>query len=189
MNDLSTKETHRYWEPDVAFEVWKHHASIGGADKDRMIQIATLLLGFSVAIVGFTFKEGIDSGKVVEPVAVAFLAFAGAIISCACAVMTLLYGGYANRNWAKADQIARDYDWKRLDPNDSPFYQVGESEESPSSRRVAWALEHSGPKLPHKQLAPVFEWFFGLSLLSLLMHLSILGWSIWTLICLSTACN
>jgi len=35
----------------------------------------------------------------------------------------------------------------------------------------------SGPKPPHKQLAPVFEWFFGLSLTSLVMHLAIMVWS------------
>ena len=53
---------------DNAFEAWKYHASVGGADKDRMIQIATWLLGFSAAIIGFIFKEAVNSNKIVEPV-------------------------------------------------------------------------------------------------------------------------
>ena len=99
--------------------------------------MATLFLGFSAAIVGFTFKEGIKSDKIVEPVAVACVAIAGVIISFASAVMTLVYGGYANWNWAKADQIARDYDWKHLDPSDSPFPKAEGSGER-RSRLVAW---------------------------------------------------
>jgi hypothetical protein len=186
LSDPNTEEPPKYWKPEVAFEVWKHHASIGGADKDRMIKIASLLLGFSAAIVGFTFKEGIQYNKIVEPVAVACLAFAGIIISCASAVMTLLYGGYANRNWAKADQIADDYGWKRLSPSDSPFAKAEGSEEK-VSRHVTWALNQSASRPPHKQLAPIFEWFFALSLISLMMHLAILFWSIWTLSCRGTA--
>jgi hypothetical protein len=179
MDEVITSETHRSWKEEVAFEVWKYHASIGGADKDRMIQIATLLFGFSAAIVGFIFKEGVKTNQIVEPVAVSCLAIAGALVSLASAFITLLYGGYANRNWAKADQIAKDYGWKRLAPNDSPFPEAERLAERPLSL-VGCALRLSATKLPDKQLAPVFEWFFGLSLVSLLMHLSILFWSLST---------
>ena len=41
------KTTEKTWSDDekLAFEVWKYYGGIGGADKDRMINIVTWLLG------------------------------------------------------------------------------------------------------------------------------------------------
>jgi len=179
MDNINSTKCH--WEEGAALEVWKHHASTGGADKDRMITIASLLLGFSVAIVAFTFKEAKSYQELIGSVGVVFLASAGIAVSIASALITLIYGGYANRNWAKADQIAHDYKWERLYPLDSPFAPNIGSDEYPPCR-VAWALRQSGPKATHKELAPVFECFFWLSVASGGMHLLILLWGIWTLL-------
>jgi hypothetical protein len=87
------------------------------------------------------------------------------------------YLGYANWNWAKADQIAKDYDWSRLDPTDSPIEALG----IPTKRvccLVTWALRQATPKPAHEKLAPVFWCFFWLSVASFLVHLFVLAWSI-----------
>lgn len=97
-----------------AFEAWKHYAAAGGADKDRMIQIATLLLGFSAAIAGFIFDHAVKGSHVTEPLAAAGLSIGGMIVAFASALVTLLYGGYANRNWARAERIARSSGWFEL---------------------------------------------------------------------------
>ena len=43
--------------PDQDIELWKHHASFGGEDKNRMVTIASFLLGFSAAIVGYIVER------------------------------------------------------------------------------------------------------------------------------------
>jgi hypothetical protein len=157
------------------FEAWKYFAEVGGADKDRMITIATLLLGLSAGIVSFTFTTAFKANEIVEPQAAIFMALAGLVVSFASSLLTLTYGGYASWNWAKADQIARDQKWTRLYPDDSPF--------SPKDIRERWfltrfALSQGEPKLPPTRLAPIFWCFFWLSLFAFGMHLSILLWSV-----------
>lgn len=173
MNQQSERKS--TWSENVAFEAWRHHAAIGGADKDRMIQIATLLLGFSAAIIGFTFKEAIKNNEVVEPLAAICLSLIGMVVSVASGVMTLLYGGYANRNWAKADQIAHEAQFSRLEPTDSPF--PPEAGSAKRSALVDWALRESEPRTAHVKLAPIFWWFFWLSVVAFAIHLLILVWS------------
>ena len=92
------------WDDDekLAFEVWKYYGGIGAADKDRMIQIVTWLLGFSAAIIGFYYA----SGKLVEPLGKVLLIVIGILVSLLAAFVALLYGGYAAWNWAIADRIA-----------------------------------------------------------------------------------
>ena len=59
MSETAARQT---WDDEkLAFEAWKYYEGVGGADKDRMIQIVTWLLGFSAAIIGFQ-----ASGKLTE---------------------------------------------------------------------------------------------------------------------------
>ena len=145
-----------------------------------MIQIATLLLGFSAGIVAFTFSETLKENKVVEPLVAIFLSIVGIIIACISGIITLLYGGYANWNWAKADQIANDNDWDRLDPKDLPPKMEDAIQKS---SLVGWALKQSRSKLPHEKLAPIFYWFLVVSFLSFSVHFVILIWSIISIGC------
>jgi hypothetical protein len=118
-----------------------------------MVQIATVLLGLSAAIVAFVLREPVESGRFVDAFAAGYLSAVGIMVSGACVLITLVYGGYANRNWAKADQLAQDYGWRRLDPEDSPFPPRDE-EPGQASWLVAWALRQSEPRPTHKKLAP-----------------------------------
>jgi hypothetical protein len=173
MTTSDAKKDPRHWREEVAFEVWRHHASTGGADKDRMIQIATMLLGFSAALAAFTLREAGRPNLVGEHVVPRCLAIVGLITSFASACVTLVYGGYANWNWAKADQIARDYEWWRLYPGDSPIAALGGPPKG--FTLVGWALNQAKPRPAHTDLAPVFWYFFWFSVASFGVHLSLLA--------------
>jgi hypothetical protein len=162
-----------------AFEAWKHYAAAGGADKDRMIQIATLLLGFSAAIAGFTFDHAVKGHQITEPLAAAGLSIGGMIVAFASALVTLLYGGYANRNWARAEQIAESYGWSELQRANTPLGSSKKTTPAPSVL-ASWALYHSNPHPLDLRLAPVFLWFFLISALSFCAHLSIFLWTVLT---------
>lgn len=101
---------------NLALEVWKYYQGIGGADKDRMIQIVTWLLGFSAAIIGFY-----ASGKLTEQLATVLLIVIGIFVSLLAAYVALLYGSYAAWNWSIANQIAHDYKWDEQKTNFNPF--------------------------------------------------------------------
>ena len=133
-----------------AFEVWKHYAATGGADKNWMI-LVIWLLGFSAGIIGFY-----ATGKLVKvPCAVIFL---GILISLLAAATSLLYGAYAAWNWAIADQIAKKYNWKEQRPDYNPF----------EGAKISWAVQLAGPC--ENRIAPIFWLFFGASLVSLGVH-------------------
>jgi hypothetical protein len=110
-------------------------ASVGGADKDRMVQITTWLLGFSAGILSLH-----ATGKLTAPWAPILLIVLGILVSALAAFVALLYGGYATWRWAIADQIAtaeakiaEAYPWSVLLPtNDLPSPQ-------PDPARVATA--------------------------------------------------
>jgi len=172
---------HRPWEAALACELWKHHASAGGADKDRMVQISTWLLGLSAAIIGFTLTKGIELSKLKEPIVAGLLAGVGLGISLVAALIVLIYGGYANWRWAEADQIADAYDWDYLLPTNSPFDTAKDRYKDESDNRnplVGFALRRAEPRLPHKKLAPIFWIFFWGAVFSFLIHLFVLMWSI-----------
>ena len=97
MNDPQS----RSHDESFALEVWKHYGGVGGADKDRMVQIVTWLLGFSAAIIGFY-----ASGELSRPLGTSLLFVIGALISLLSAYVALLYGSYASWNWSIADRIA-----------------------------------------------------------------------------------
>ncbi len=46
--------------PDQDLELWKHHASFGGEDKNRMVTIASRLLGGSAAILLYILDKQVD---------------------------------------------------------------------------------------------------------------------------------
>ena len=150
MNDTAS-------DPKQAFEVWKHYAATGGADKDWMIQIVTWLLGFSAGIIGFY-----ATGKLTKAAwAVIFL---GILISLLAAATSLLYGAYAAWNWAIADQIAKKYNlWEEQRPDYNPF----------EGAKVSWVMRLAGPC--ENRIAPVFWLFFIASLVSLGVHVFLLS--------------
>jgi hypothetical protein len=158
MND--TKK--RTWsEPKDAFEVWKHYAATGGADKNWMIQIVTWLLLLSAGIIGFYATDRLREEAEV------LVILLGILISLLAAVTALLYGGYAAWNWAIADQIAKNYDWTEQCPDYYPF----------QSSAVAWTA-----KIPiclakpcQNRIAPIFWLFFLGSLASLVAHVYLLS--------------
>jgi hypothetical protein len=160
------------WTNTEAIDLWKAYAGTGGADKNWMINICNWLLGFSIAVIGFAFAQGIHTKLVSEPIAYAILAFFGFMLSIVSAFVTLIYGGYANWNWAKADQIARVYKWKILDPYDDPWTderkKLGSSLFARLSRRLIAPADSYG------RLAPIFIIYLTLSLLSAGVHIIIM---------------
>ncbi len=161
MSDQSTNSTsgHAWETEDLAFEVWKYYASVGGADKNLMIQISTWLLGFSAGILGF-----FSTGKLPIPWAAELLICLGILVSLLAAFVALLYGGYATWNWAIADQIAKDYDWSLLLPTNNPI-----PKRTALSRPALWLAKPYPGKV-----APIFWIFFMISLASAVVHIVLL---------------
>ena len=151
------------WGDDekLAFKVWKYYGGIGGADKDRMIQIVTWLLGFSAAIIGFYASD-----KLAEPLGTVFLIVIGIFVSLLAAFIALLYGGYAARNWSIADQIACDYEWTEQMPDYNPF----------EGAKTRWTATFSLwlAKPCKNRIAPVFWVFYWVSLGSSIVHVNLL---------------
>jgi hypothetical protein len=158
--------TRSWTEEKLAFEVWKYYGTVGGADKDRMIQISTWLLGFSAGILGL-----FATGKLTVPIAVFWLLFLGILVSVLAAIVALMYGGYATRNWAIADQIATTYAWPELLPTNNPI---------PKST-ACWLAKRAFKfaKPCPGELAPVFWLFFFASITSAVVHLGLLVWLCW----------
>ena len=155
--------TRKTWNDDekLAFEVWKYHGGIGGADKNTMIKIVTWLLGFSSAMIGFY-----ATGKVTEPLASVLLIVLGVLFSVLAAFTALLYGGYATWNWATADRIAEAYNWTELRPNYNPFAR---SKAHWPSAFPLWLAKPCQDKI-----APVFWLFFVVSIASFCVHVALL---------------
>jgi len=161
--------------PDFAFQAWEHFSSTGGIDKNTMVTVVSWLLGFSGAIIGYIVTQKINPDRFVlrQPVATLFLAGLGIVTSFAAGFVALLYGGYANRNWGRAHEIARARGWHDL------------LSEKPSSLRhsrpislAAIATRLAGPQDCAKKLAPVFLVFMGLAVTSVGFHLTCLLWAI-----------
>jgi hypothetical protein len=145
--------------PDQDLELWKHYASFGGQDKNTMVTIASWLLAGSVAMLAFIWNELISTKAldinsiltIAYPTRALGIAGLGAGVSTLAAYISLLYGGYANRNWEKADRIAANRGWKDLLPShDAP------SGYSLNAIARRWARDCE----PEKTLPPVFRWYF-----------------------------
>jgi hypothetical protein len=189
-------------------ELWKHHATFGGEDKNRMVVIASWLLGFSAVILAQVEYHLDDFGRLTlnQPERAAPYAAIGAIVSITTAFVALVYGGYANRNWYKADEIASSEEWTDLLPPEAatealkaPWYrrrlirrswsrsllphsQVrhGKTTDISWRRRSpnTWAWLLARPCDPTKDLAPVFKLFLSLASGSLLLHIGVIVWSL-----------
>ena len=157
--------------------MWKKFAETGGADKDRMVHVCNWLLSFSVAIIGVAFAKGVDPSIVTKGAAIAILGGLGLLLSIASALVTIIYGGYANWNWAKADQIARVYHWDILKPKDEPWTAMQKLQDS--CLLAKWGRCWSAPADTYSRLAPIFNLYFVLALLSAFVHIIIMGMACW----------
>jgi hypothetical protein len=159
---------------EADLELWKHHASFGGEDKNRMVSIATWLLGGSAAVLwyiltslDFTAPFGLK-----EPLRILGAAILGIGVSVLAVYVSLLYGRYSNQNWYKADYIARNRGWYDLLPlreNDIPEIELNGIAYRLNRLAIRWAR----PCKPEERLAPVFEVFFLGAMILFLLHL---GW-------------
>jgi hypothetical protein len=170
MNDLGSAKgrslSGRAVEHDL--ELWKHYAAIGGEDKNRMATIASWLLGFSAAIHWGVAAHLAGTGEVLFDNIryVRMTSSVGIVIAITAAYVSLLYGGYSNQNWQRADEIATSRKWLDLVPD--------------YSRKQTWSLNRlldsiakslARPCDPQRRLAPVFIAFFLLAVASMLIHL------------------
>jgi hypothetical protein len=180
---------------DQDLELWKHHASTGGKDKDRMVTIASWLLGFSAVILWYIVTNLIVSKtlELREPKIAILTAVLGIGVSILALYISLLYGGYSNQNWGKADKIACCRKWCDLLPSTEPSPRhddrhKAEAEPTREQQNLVVRLYHrlhlslnrlakrwARPCDPTKRLAPVFIVFLGLATFSLLLHL----WFVW----------
>jgi len=119
-----------------------------------MVTVCTWLLGFAVAVVGLAFAQGVQSTLVSGKAALTILASLGFGLSIVSFFAALIYGGYANRNWATADEIARHYKWDVLYPDHEPW--TDQQKRCPERRLGKWARRLSKPRDTYSQLAPIF---------------------------------
>lgn len=172
--------------PSEAMQAWNHFASAGGSDKDRMVSIVTWLLAFSGAIVGYVVTQGLRTLFIDHPIRLLLLALGGLTVSALAAYVALIYGGYANRNWAKADAIAELQEW-----NDLLFYKLSRTDLITSKKekvaKTSWlttlAKSQAEPCKPEEKLPLVFFWFLLMALVSCVGHFALIFVSLWRILC------
>ena len=176
------------WEEGQALELWKYFGGVGAADKNTMVTVESLLLGFSATVMGYLVTTILcfDPFSVTKPHQGFGLALLGLIISCLAARVALLYGGYSNWNWAMADAIARaqkpQTKWRTLLPEGAS--RVATLDPNPVSpwfykRAMRWGQ----PCEPTKRLAPIFSHFALLALFAALFHVVVVvvsAWALWS---------
>lgn len=169
-NERSKYEEQNQRSTSDYVELWKHHAAFGGEDKNRMVTIASFLLGVSAAILGVIVSLPMEDGQWIsfqQPRQAVMFSLLGIIISGIAAYIALLYAGYSNQNWKKADDIAERYGWKDL--------SVPLSQAADKLRPLARISEKlARPCDPKREIAPVFAVFAALSTVFFLIHLIIL---------------
>ena len=141
----------------VLFGVWKHYGETAGADKNWMIQIVTWLVGFSSATVMFKPSE-------ISKFTAVVLTVLGMLFSFLAGFTALLYGGYATRNWAKANRIAKEHKWPELRENYDPFTDHKIPRSSVIPLRLARPCGNG--------IALVFWIYFLISILSFSVHVA-----------------
>jgi hypothetical protein len=178
MSDAAVSDAHAQddteeREPDLELELWKHFAGMGGADKNTMITTVSWLLAFAATAIGYTVTNieiiGPTFTRVQHPGRMMVVSLLGIFVSVVAWYLAILYGGYSNRNWAKADEIARKHKWLDLTPEGSPDKMKPECG-SKFERLAAFAWYRARPCYPQTELAPVFKIFSYLALLSGLAH-------------------
>jgi hypothetical protein len=171
------------WCENQALELWKYFGGVGAADKNTMITVESLLLTLSTAVIGYlgTTVIDLDSLSAAKPYAGIYLAILGLVIAGVAGYVALLYGGYSNWNWAKADAIARarsdDPKWKALLPT-----QATALLEEKTNRKPTWscarALQWGRPCIPTEELPPIFRLFALLAVGSAILYLVFLVLSV-----------
>lgn len=169
------------WTEDEALELWKYFGGTGTADKNTMVTVESLLLGFSAALIGYVVTNllGFNPLCVNEPLKGIYVALLGIAISGVSVYVSLLYGGYSNWNWAQADAIARDQatrhpKWAHLLPENARAVREKWKQLGKPSLFCAIALGSGKPCDPTKQLAPIFGLYLWLAVGAALFYLSIL---------------
>ena len=172
-----TQETHQAWTENQALELWRHYAGVGGADKNTMVTIASLLLTFSATIIGYTVSKLFEYNSLTERWTAITLSILGIVVSWLAGYIAVLYGGYAMRNWAEADRIARDRQLKDRQWKDLVAYDLEDTrnkEVGKVPRLAALARRWSRPTNHTTEVPPVFKVFAGLGLVAGLAHLGFL---------------
>ncbi|RHW23371.1 hypothetical protein D0Z08_30235 [Nocardioides immobilis] len=105
--------------------MWRHFAAFGGEGKNRMVTVTSWLLGLSSALLWYVISRSIgDRGvRLDEPERALVTASVGMVVSATAGYVALLYAGYANQNWHRADSIAENNRWRDLLP-DYPDPQI-----------------------------------------------------------------
>jgi hypothetical protein len=175
MSDAAPPDAHAQDEAEERsrdLELWKHFAGMGGTDKNTMITTVSWLLAFAATAIGYIFTNSqmiaSNTPRVQEPGRMMVVSLLGIFVSVVAGYLAILYGGYSNRNWAKADEIARKRKWLDLLP-ESPDKMTPERVCKPD-RLAAFAWRRARPCYPQTELAPVFKIFSFLALLSGLTH-------------------
>lgn len=173
LSDAHAKDEAAERPPDLDLEVWKHFAGMGGTDKNTMITTVSWLLAFAATAIGYIVTDSqmiaTTSPRIQSPGRLMAVSLLGIFVSVAAEYLAILYGGYSNRNWAKADEIARKRKWLDLLPEGSPDKMTPEQGGKPA-RLAAIAWQRARPCYPQTDLAPVFKIFSFLAFLSGLAH-------------------
>lgn len=162
-----------YGGGDRDFEFWRHFTTMGAADKNTMVAVVPWLLALSASILAFLFTRQFGGGvpaTVAAPAITAAVAGVGLAVSVVAAAVTLIYAGYANRNWALADRIAMNHkEWRDLLPD---YMSDGRSPETKALAGIfanlSWAWAR--PCVPECKIAPIFGIFVVGSLLFGAVH-------------------
>ena len=165
------------WSEPQALDLWKYFGGVGASDKNTMVTVESLFLGFSAAIIWYIVTNllRVNPLSVTEPFKAGCLAILGVAISGGVIYVALLYGGYSNWNWAMADAIAREQakrhpKWNDLLPENSEAV-VEKWMTSKPSYLCAVAARRGQPCDPKTQLAPIFIFYGIYALLAALFHL------------------
>jgi hypothetical protein len=189
------------WSQQQALELWKYFDGMGATDKNTMVTVESLLMGFLAAIIWYVVTNLLAFRSLAETAAATgvcvalpglvittprsgiSLAFLGLVISLVAGYVSLLYGGYSNRNWAKAAAIAgkqaQSYPkWNELLPENLKVIA-----QQKTSYFWRWATNFGRPCNPIRQLPPIFCVYTWLAVCVALFHFIVLILSamcIWT---------
>jgi hypothetical protein len=185
MNAPDTESEANDWRDDYALELWKYFGGVGAADKNTMVTVESLLLGVSAALSGYigTKVVHLNSLTTFQPYEGIYLSVIGLVIAALAGYVALLYGGYSNWNWARADAIARTrarvleeqalksqavksqelksqaVKWRALLPTETSSVLNENATGKPPTRSCRLALRLGHPCVPTERLPPIFNVF------------------------------
>src|SRR5438552_10889623 len=134
------------------------------------------ILGASIGLLVFIGEQLLnpEGTGFAHPLRVLILSILGVVVSWVGGYVALLYGGYANWNWAMADRIARDRGWLDL-----PWeYSVGEQRKYNGRSFLARkAQSWARPRDPANELAPIFIVYARVAMGTGAFHIGLMIWS------------